>query len=400
MTTPASYLGAAALLAENVDSLVVAGVRDVHTSVAGRVHAVTDRIGGRLEHRVHDAIAGGVYGSIGLGMRAAARTLRAADRSGRVPAVEGTRVGRSVVAAVNGLIGDQLRDEGHGMSLTAAFRHGGRDLDLSGHGLAAAFPRASDSLVVFVHGLCEDDESWSRASRPRREGIASRPSYGDRLAADHGWSALHLRYNTGLPIAENGVALSSLLAQAVDAWPVPVRRIAFVGHSMGGLVVRAAFAVDCEHAWRTTVTDVIALGTPHLGAPLERVVARGVPLLNRVPETAPIARVLERRSRGILDLRHGIGPHEAGAMPGVRFHLVAGSLTRSARHPVALAIGDLLVQPRSAHGQPHRAAAYFPDASVVHVPGAGHFDLLNHDDVYDAIAGWLGPEAARSEEQP
>ena len=31
----------------------------------------------------------------------------------------------------------------------------------------------------------------------------------------------------------------------------------------------------------------------------------------------------------------------------------------------------------------------FPGADVLHVPGAGHFDLLNHDDVYAAIRTWL-----------
>jgi hypothetical protein len=32
----------------------------------------------------------------------------------------------------------------------------------------------------------------------------------------------------------------------------------------------------------------------------------------------------------------------------------------------------------------------FPGADTLHVAGADHFDLLNHDDVHRALAGWLG----------
>jgi len=56
---------------------------------------------------------------------------------------------------------------------------------------------------------------------------------------------------------------------------------------------------------------------------------------------------------------------------------------------VALAIGDLLVQPRSALAAPRGAAAYFPGADVVHLPRAGHFDLLNHEAVHQHLCEWL-----------
>ncbi len=396
MTASAGYAGAAALLAESIDDLVVTGARDVHGSIAGRVHAVTDRIGGRLEHRAHDAIAKVVYGSIGLGLRGAATALRAVDRTGLGPGLEESAAGRFVVSAVNGLIGDELRELQSSMSFEAAFRVGGDDVRLTPGGVARAYPDAGDSLVVFVHGLCENEAYWSRRSRPLRDDGTSTPAYGRRLADDFGWTPVYVRYNSGLPVAENGVSLNSLMTRLVDNWPVEVRRIALVGHSMGGLVVRAACAVDTDPgrvAWDELVTDIVCLGTPHLGAPLERVVARGVPWLSRLPETAPVARTLERRSQGILDLHDGLAPAPAPARarrtPQPRYHLVSASLTRSARHPVALAVGDLLVQPRSALGTPRRATAYFAGANTVHVPKADHFDLLNHDDVYDALAGWL-----------
>ena len=52
-----------------------------------------------------------------------------------------------------------------------------------------------------------------------------------------------MRANSGLPLAENSVDLAGILTGLVQEWPVPVRRIALVGHSMGGLVVRGACVV-------------------------------------------------------------------------------------------------------------------------------------------------------------
>ena len=43
-------------------------------------------------------------------------------------------------------------------------------------------------------------------------------SYGDRLV-DEGWTPVYLRVNTGLPIAENGVALAALMERLVECWP-------------------------------------------------------------------------------------------------------------------------------------------------------------------------------------
>jgi hypothetical protein len=31
----------------------------------------------------------------------------------------------------------------------------------------------------------------------------------------------------------------------------------------------------------------------------------------------------------------------------------------------------------------------FPGAETLHVPGADHFDLLNHDAIYPALRRWL-----------
>lgn len=391
MPATAGYLGAAALAAEHLDSLVVSGVRDVHTSVASRVHRLTDRLGGGLERRLHDGITGAVYGAIGVGLRTSARAMRAVDRHRGVPEIEAGPRGRFVLSAVNGLIGEKIRTEVPEMSFDAGIRVAGRDVELTETGVATSYPDATGQIVVFVHGLCETEAYWRRRSRPLREDGSTTLPYGDRLAADHGWTPVYVRYNSGLAIAESAAAVSALLARVVENWPTKVERIALVGHSMGGLIIRAASVVADQSGrapWTDRVTDVVCLGTPHLGSHVERLAARGSSAFGRLPETAPIARVLLERAQGVLDLHDGLGAETAN-LPHASYHLVAASLSRSQRHLVALSLGDLLVQPRSAFGTPRGASPLFPEADTVHLPGANHFDLLNHDDVYAALAGWL-----------
>jgi hypothetical protein len=129
------------------------------------------------------------------------------------------------------------------------------------------------------------------------------------------------------------------------------------------------------------------LGTPHLGAPIERGLALGVKALGRFPEAAPFGRILEYRSVGILDLRCGLAA-DVQNLPRARYHLVAATLASSPRHPVSETMGDLLVRYPSAVGRPRRGREMFPGADVLHVKG-DHFDLLNHPDVYPALKEWL-----------
>ncbi len=397
----ASTLDAAALAADYAEDLIVGTVRDVHGAFAGRFHGINDRINGggpTVSHRLHDGIAKAVYGTLKVGFKAGSSGLRAASRAGLGADVEATPQGRFVRAAVNGLIGDRLRDEGSNFAFDMSVRVDGRDVALDRGGLAAAYPSATDRVVVFVHGLSENEAYWRRAARPRTEARRERPdrrSYGDRLV-DDGWTPVYVRVNTGLPIAENGVAMAALLDRVVQAWPADVRRLALVGHSMGGLILRAACAVttDSESPWTDLVTDVVCLGTPHLGAPLERVVNRGVSALGRLPESAPLGRILEYRSVGILDLRHGLA-RDVQNLPNARYRLVAATLTRSPRSVTAGTIGDYLVPYASAMGRPRRGEEMFPGAETLHVPLADHFDLLNHDDIYAAIQTWLRDRADR-----
>ncbi len=395
-SSEAGVLEAAALATEHLELLVLGGVRDVHHSVSGRVHTVLDKVAGGstqhpfLAHRIHDGIATGVYAGLSLGLKGAAKALRSADRLGVGPSIEDTPRGRFVVSAVNGLIGDKLVADGSPLAIEIGVRRNGRDVPLSPDGLAQAYPQPSDSLVVFLHGLCETEDYWTRRSRPKRDDGTSARSYGARLEHDEGWSPVFVRANTGLSINETGVAVSSLLTRLVEDWPTDVRRIALVGHSMGALIARAACAVSLtqDEPWTERVTDIVTLGAPHTGSPVERSIARGIRLAAHAPELMPLARVFEQRSVGVLDLHDGM-PDDAAAVPNAKYHLVAATLSKSPKHPIAETVGDYLVQYRSAVGLLPGGVEMFPGADVLHVPGADHFDLLNHDDVYAALRGWL-----------
>lgn len=390
-TTPAlaptgpGLLGAAALATDYADELLLGTVRDVHRAVASRVWDLANTLtagAGRPSRAVHDTFATGVYAGLSRGLRAGGAALRAADRQGLGPRTEATPAGRLLMSAVNGLIGDRLVEAGSDAAITNAIRVAGRDVPAEPTALAEAFPEATASVVVFVHGLMEHEHHWFR----RGDEL---PSYGDALAASSGWTPVYLRVNTGLSLNENGVAVASLLDRMVEEWPVPVRRITLVGHSMGALILRAACAVrtEAQASWTDRVTNVVMLGAPHLGAPLERIVGLGARALGLLPESAPLGRILEYRSVGILDMRGGLAA-DVQNLPHARYHLVSATLGPTPYHPLSLVLGDLLVRHPSALGR-GRHGEMFPGADTLHLPNADHFDLLNHPDIHRKLQEWL-----------
>ncbi len=385
----ASVLDALSLLAQVTDELVVRSARDTHLAVADRVCRVTRgaTLGASTVPEVaHRSIASAVYAGIGAGLRATSVALDRLAETGAGPRLEDRPRGRFLSAAVNGLIGDRLLRERPQMAIPLAVRVGARDVEPDPAPLAAAFPAATGDLVVFLHGLCEGEAAWDL----HRGTVGT--TYGEAVAA-RGWTPVFLRLNSGLPLRENGVALAALMQRVVEAWPVEVRRVVLVGHSLGGLVVRAAGPVAAEppasvRPWAELVSDVVTLGTPHLGAPVAWGVGHGSRGLGLLPETAAFGRILDWRSRGVHDLVAGLTA-DVAPWPHARYHLVAATLTREQRHPVGDLVGDVLVRPRSAYGRDPRGAELFPDADVLHVGGTDHFGLLNHVDVHVALGRWL-----------
>jgi pimeloyl-ACP methyl ester carboxylesterase len=395
-----------------------ARVREVHQSIAGRVFRTVGPVG-RPVQLWHDVVAGlsyaGVGVALGLGARAVGRAA-AGRASGRD--LDEERSGRVVLGVLNGAHGDLLQRAAPGLDLGMTVRVAGRAVALDAGSLQDAFPDATGRLVVFLHGLTETEDSWRYGAEKHhgRDDV----TYGSLLQADLGLTPVYLRYNTGRHISENGRALAALLADLVEAWPGEVQDLVLIGHSMGGLVARSALhqaqdGTTAARPWTHLVRDTVTLGSPHLGAPLERGVHRLAMQLARLPETRPLARVLSLRSVGIKDLRHGAlvdddwagrdldGPVTARPTPvplhdGARHFVIVATLSPNTSGRLADLLGDLMVQPRSALGDTgdgDRLA--FPADHVQRLGGLHHVDLLDHPRVYAHIRRWLldRPEGAR-----
>jgi pimeloyl-ACP methyl ester carboxylesterase len=123
------------------------------------------------------------------------------------------------------------------LDLGMTLRHHGRPLPATPEALTAAFPNPTNKVCVFVHSLATTEWLWSLSSEEHYDDPDV--TFGTRLRDDLGFTPIHLRYNTGRHISENGRALATLLTEALSAYPVPVEEIALVGHSMGGLVARS-----------------------------------------------------------------------------------------------------------------------------------------------------------------
>jgi len=388
-------LGALELATAGVDALT-ARIGEAHEAIADRVFGLLGAPAAPVR-LAHDAISTTAYASVRAGAKAVGAwggpVLQRLAGSFERPSLTSGRRRSSVVAAVNGAFGDFVARTGNPLDLGMALRVDGRDVALTTEALAAAYPEATGAVVLFVHGLCEDDGSWSFGTGER--------SYA-RLLLEHGLTATYLRYNTGVRVPVNGAALDALLDGLVAAWPVPLTRLVLVGHSMGGLLARSACAQGSDRgaAWVPLVRQCAYLGTPHLGAPLEQVTERAVRLLGRLPETRPIAVGLTARAAGVKDLRHGSllagdtpdrEPEDVPLLATATHHAIGATLTRDSGHRVARALGDLLVVPTSAHGNDPRATRTplaLTDAALL--PGRHHFHLLNDPAVGAHLAGWLG----------
>lgn len=156
------------------------------------------------------------------------------------------------------------------------------------------------------------------------------------------WRWQKLSCHAGLPALQQWPAhvrrsqqLADVLEQLLRAWPQPVQELALLTHSMGGLVARSAchHAAGAGHGWLAQLRHLVFLGTPHHGAPLERVGNWVDTQLGKQGVTRPFAKIGQIRSAGITDLRHG-NLLEADWQPVDRFES-----TPDARQPVPLPAG-------------------------------------------------------------
>ncbi len=399
--TPAE-IRAAGKLGGHAFAGLVSRIEQAHLAT-GRRAFTTIGPASSLVRLVHDSVARAVY----LGVRSAGPAVGAmGGQAASLLGAGGQPMSREpggnlALAALNAVTGDQLGADLEPLAIRMAVRADGRDIGLTAGDVAAVFPHAMPKMAIFVHGLAETENFWHRRADE------SAP-YGLRLEEEFGYTSVYLRYNTGRHVSDNGRDLAGLLESLMAAWPEQVDEVLLIGHSMGGLVIRSAchYGRQDRAAWVERVRHVFYLGSPHLGAPLARAAGYAGWALTRVPETRPFARLVTGSS-GIKDLRYGyvldddwagcdqdccIRDHRFNAplLSGANHYAISATVTANPGDPLGAVVGDLLVQPASAHGRRGpRQHIPFPVEQGRKLGGMHHFDLLNHPDVWAAMRGLL-----------
>jgi pimeloyl-ACP methyl ester carboxylesterase len=301
----------------------------------------------------------------------------------------------NAISTLNAWIGDDLSRTGNELQQPMAFYRDNRPIapdDLT------APP--TGKVCVLVHGLGCNESLWSFPA-PHEGG-----DYGELLQERCGYQPLYLRFNTGLRVSTNGKQLAELLERFCSCRDGAITELLLIGHSQGGLVIRSAchLGTETDQGWVSLVRHVIYLGSPHLGAPLEKTTSLATSFLGLFNTTATrvIRDVLNSRSAGVKDLRYGnlvdqdwfdVDPDELGNNRRIPIPWLA-----SARHHFAVGqvlaktgvFGDAMVRPNSAAGRRHGSQPGAPGGSDVQVmPGLDHLALARDPAIYEHIERWV-----------
>lgn len=311
-------------------------------------------------------------------------------------------------SALNALYGDYLAKRDNDLDIGMSFRHQGRILPVEREAFKQNLPDCTKKVCIFIHGLGCTDWAWSiSAERFYGDPVVN---FGSQLKDDLGFTPLYIRYNTGRHISQNGQLLSALLTQLVGEYPKNIEKIVLVGHSMGGLVARSAshYGNENKAPWVSKLRHIFCLGSPNLGAPLEKATNLLSSLL-RIFETAGTqapAQVLNSRSAGIKDLRFGYSIDDEWKdkdpdaflkdnrcnvpfVDNVGYYFIASTINQDPNHPVSMLFGDMLVRLPSATGHASKSVRRIPFHSGYVFTGMNHLHMANHPDVYKAIRQFI-----------
>jgi pimeloyl-ACP methyl ester carboxylesterase len=400
-----SDLRGIAQLATEATAGVTRIVEGVHQSVwrtlgapGGQAPDQTRGLTGLVYKSVH-----GVTQLVGKGVDTSLAAVQSLLTAGN-PERPGSPEREAVIAALNGVLGDRLVSTGNPLATRMSLRHRGQALD------SLSMPPTGEvtgKVLLLIHGLCMNDLQWQVPAGQTGS------DHGAVLGVALGYTPVYVRYNTGLHASQNGHELAAKLEQLVAHWPVPLDEITVLAHSMGGLVTRSAVQVAREAGlrWPAALKNIVFLGTPHHGAPLERAGNWVDTILGSTQYTAPFTKLTQLRSPGITDLRYGHvvdgdwqGHDRFQRKPDSRVFLplpegiacfTLAATTATQRSPLAdRLIGDGLVPLHSAlgeHDDPLRSLV-FPKSSQRIMYRMSHLALLNHPDVTQQVLQWLTPE--------
>ena len=300
----------------------------------------------------------------------------------------------AVLAALNGVMGDRLVASRNPLATPMTLRFQGKVLEA--HALPAN-AAVTGKVLVLIHGLCMNDLQWTH-------------QHSDALAAERGYTPIYVRYNTGLHTSLNGALFSQQLEALLQHWPVQVTDLTVLAHSMGGLVTRSALQLAQQGGliWPKSLKNIVFLGTPHHGAPLERAGNWVDVLLGVTPFSAPFKKLAELRSAGITDLRYGFvvdadwhghdrfrrQPDRRTPVPlpeTVACYTVAATTAAKRSNAADRLVGDGLVPLHSALGQHTESerCLHFDKNKQLIAYRMNHLALLNSPEVTQQLLTWL-----------
>lgn len=141
---------------------------------------------------VYDAVRG-ITTRVGNGIHTALTQLQPERNH-----LDSSRGRDAMISILNGVLGDHMEVQDNPLTIPMSLWRDGKVLELARHSLAGAIAQPCGKVLLLLHGHCMNELQWCRHGH----------DHGEMLAASSGFTPISLRYNTGLQISENGLALA------------------------------------------------------------------------------------------------------------------------------------------------------------------------------------------------
>ncbi|HMV41206.1 MAG TPA: hypothetical protein PK079_02665 [Leptospiraceae bacterium] len=301
---------------------------------------------------------------------------------------------------LNGIFGNYLEESGNELAIKPGFYYKNKIVDQSS--INDLYSELTPNLLIFVHGLACDETYWSF-----KEESGEKNSFGEILSSKYNFTSLYFRYNTGRHISDNGNILTDTIEKLVSFYPKKIESINLITHSMGGLVTRSAcyYGEEKKQNWLKYINQIFLIGSPHLGAPLEKFGNIVTNVFTSLPQSYMklAGDVINQRSSGIKDLRYGSileedwKDKEEDALlvnnrtdipiyENAKYYIVSGSIHKNPKSVLNHWFGDAMVRKKSSRGE-----GIFDqrDENFFEFPGIDHIQLGHSKEVLSKLEEWL-----------